>query len=328
MEWVSNMPSVQSYFFKVITKVMSLRMNSIASVPELRTFSERMSGDSISKSLLPDGTTLNRIGVDGVPVEWVNPPQVSSKSVILYLHGGGWILGWYNSYRSLVARIGLAAKSRVLAVDYRLAPENPYPAALEDSLAVYRWLLRDGIESKQIVIAGDSAGGNLTLTTLMALRDAGEPMPAAAVCISPMTDLAATGESFWKNRDALLTTKLVLSMAGHYIGSQDAHLPMISPHYGNLEGLPPLLIHVGGDEILLSDAERLAAKARGAGVEVDLVIWPKMWHVWHVYAPYLPEAQQAVDEIGSFVRKNIVGVKEQRAGYPIGLVQNENENIP
>lgn len=303
------MPSLQSYLFRVITKMFSLRMDSISSVPELRTYSEKLAREGLRKQLLPYGATINRFRADSVPVEWIVPSQVSSQSLILYLHGGGWILGWYNNHRSLVAHIGQAAKSRVLAVDYRLAPENPFPAALEDSLEAYHWLLRDGIKPSQIVIAGDSAGGNLTLTTLMALRDAGDPLPAAAVCISPMTDLAATGESFRKNKDALLTAKLALLMAKHYIGDQDPQLPLISPHYGSLEGLPPMLIHVGGDEILLSDAERLAMNARRDGIEVELVVWPKMWHVWHTYVPYLPEAQQAVNEIGNFVRKHIVSVK-------------------
>ncbi|MBU1746449.1 MAG: alpha/beta hydrolase [Chloroflexi bacterium] len=160
------MPSLQSYFFRVMTKVVSLRMNSITSIPKLRAFSEKISGSP----LLPDGVTSHRLEVDGVSIEWIVPPRISSKSVILYLHGGAWVLGWYNNHRLLVAHIGQASQSRVLAVDYRLAPENPFPAALEDSLAAYRWLLKDGIEPNQIVIAGDSAGGNLALATLMALR--------------------------------------------------------------------------------------------------------------------------------------------------------------
>ena len=263
-------------------------------------------GAGSKKPWLPCGATLYSTSADGISAEWIIPPQVSSRSVILYLHGGGWTAGWYNSHRWLVAHIGQAAKSRALAVDYRLAPEEPFPAALEDCLAVYRWLLKDGTPPEQIVMAGDSAGGNLVLTTLMALRDAGDPLPAAAVCISPMTDLAGTGESFSGNKDALLTAKFALLMARHYYGNQDSRLPLISPHNGNLTGLPPLLIQVGEDEILLSDAKRLADNARTVGVTVRLVVWPKMWHFWHGYVPYLPEARQAVEAIGKFVCEHVV----------------------
>ena len=251
---------------------------------------------------------------DGVSVEWIIPSNASSQSVILYLHGGGWTLGWYNSHRWLVAYICQAATSRALAVNYRLAPEDPFPAALEDCLAAYRWLLKSGTSPQQIVVAGDSAGGNLALATLMALRDAGDPLPAAAVCISPMTDLAGTGESFSTHKDPLLTTRFALSMARYYAGDQDPRLPLISPHYGNLDRLPPLLIHVGEDEILLSDAARLTDNARAAGVDVSLVIWPKMWHVWHAFAPYLPEAQQAIDAIGIFIRERVRSAKAKSAG--------------
>ena len=299
------MPSLQSYFFRVMTKVLSLRMNAITSIPKLRDFSNKI----YRSLLLPDGVTSQRLIVNGVSVEWIVPPSISLKSVILYLHGGAWVLGWYKNHRSLVAYIGQASQSRVLSVDYRLAPENPFPAALEDSLTAYRWLLKDGIEPNQIVIAGDSAGGNLALAMLMALRDAGDPLPAAAVCISPMTDLAGTGETLHRNKDVLLTAEFALSMARHYIGTQDACLPLISPHYGDMTGLPPLLIHAGEDEILLSDAKRLADNARNAGVDVTLVVWPRMWHVWHIYVPYLPEAKRAVHAISRFVRQHVVSDK-------------------
>ena len=254
---------------------------------------------------MPDGITVKRHKVDGITVEWIVPPERSAKSVILYLHGGAWVLGWYQNHRSLVARIGQASHCRVLAVDYRLAPENPYPAALEDSITAYRWLLKDGIAPDQTVIAGDSVGANLAIATLMALRDAGDPLPAAAVCISPMTDLACTGETFHTNKDVLLTAKFALLMSRHYVGNEDPRSPLISPHYGNMMGLPPLLVHAGEDEILLSDAERLADNARNAGVNVRLAVWPRMWHVWHIWGPHLPEAKQAVDAIGDYVREHV-----------------------
>ena len=212
------------------------------------------------RTFLPRNASNTPVTLDGVPAEWINPPGVSptSQSVILYLHGGGFTLGWTNVERWMVAHIAQAAQIRALAVDYRLAPEHPFPAALKDCLTAYRWLLSHGAAPHQVVIAGDSAGGNLTLSTLLALRDAGEPLPAAAVCISPATDLACTGESFLTRKDPLLSTRFVNTMIPHYIGDQDPRQPLISPHYARLDGLPPLLIHVGDDEILLSDSVRLA----------------------------------------------------------------------
>jgi monoterpene epsilon-lactone hydrolase len=194
---------------------------------------------------------------------------------------------------------------RALAIDYRLAPEHPFPAALEDCYTVYHWLLRNGIAPQNIVIAGDSAGANLTLAALISLRDAGIPLPSAAVCLSPMTDLLATGESFRSKHDPALTKNFALTMARHYASNQDRHLPLLSPYYGDLRELPPLLIQVGEDEILLSDAQRLADKAQHAGVAVTLVIWPNMWHVWHLLVPILPEAQEAVNAIATFIREHI-----------------------
>ena len=278
------------------------RTTSSTSIPKLRARMDSISG----KPLLPHGVELSKVKLDGVPAEWIYPPKVSPQSIILYLHGGGWTLGWTNIGRRMLAYICQAGQSRGLAVDYWLAPEYPFPAALEDCLTAYRWMLRNGISPKNIVIAGDSAGGNLVLTTLFALRDAGEPMPAAGVCISAVTDLACTGETFQTKKDPGLSTSFVRTMIQHYIGSQDPLQPLISPLYGNLTGLPPLLLQVGEDEILLSDSIRLAERAREAGVDVQLAIWPKMWHVWHTFVPMLPEATKAVNEIGAFIQERVI----------------------
>lgn len=296
------MPSVQSIIFRTFSKALSLYMSSIRSIPKLRALSEKM-----SRSLrLPDGVALHRQTLDGIPVEWVSPLNPVSHSVILYFHGGAWVLGWYQNHRVLAAHIGLASQSRVVAVDYHLAPEYPFPASLDDCLAVYRRLINDGIEPNQMIIAGDSAGANLVLAVMFTLRDANEKLPAAAVCISPMTDLAFTGRSFHTQKDALLRAEFARSMSHLYVGSHDARSPLISPHYGDMTGLPPLLIQSGENEILLSDAERLADSARHAGVEATLTVWPKMWHVWHIFAPYLPDAMRAIDEIGCFVQRHLV----------------------
>jgi acetyl esterase/lipase len=253
----------------------------------------------------PREVAIEPVRAGEVPCEWLTPPGASPRSVILYLHGGAWTLGWTGIHRRLVAHIALAAGCRALAVDYRLAPEHPFPAAPEDCVAAYRWLVSNGTRPQDIVIAGDSAGGTLTLTTLQSLRDAGEPMPAAAVCISPATDLAATGETFWTKKDPVQTPGFILAMRKLYAGDHDLKSPALSPLYGEFRGLPPLLIHAGGDEMLLSDATRLADKARAAGVDVRLEVYPRMWHVWHLLVPTLPEARRAVADIGAFIRDHL-----------------------
>jgi acetyl esterase/lipase len=172
-------------------------------------------------------------------------------------------------------------------------------------VAAYRWLLHTGTSARNIVVVGTSAGGNLIVAMLMALRDAGDPLPAAAVGISPMIDLAGTGKSFRVDKDPAHSVSFVLTMARHYAGGQDLRLPLLSPFYGDLRGLPPLLIQAGGEEILLSDATRLRDSGRRAGVDARLVVWPGMWHGWHLFGPYLPEAEQAVNDIGAFVRERL-----------------------
>lgn len=292
------MPSLQSHLFRPLTRLLAARLDTIPEVAQLRTFMAM----GPQHPLLPRGVTAQPATANGVSVEWLTPTDAAPARIVLYFHGGGWTLGWYNSHRWLVAQLAQAAAARALAVDYRLAPEHPFPAALDDCVAAYRWLLQTGHAPHHIVIAGDSSGGNLTLTTLMVLREAGDPLPAAAVCLSPMTDLEGTGPTFHTNQDAALKARFALSLARNYIGASAPRTPLISPYYGSLQGFPPLLIHVGAEEILRSDAERLATQGHAAGVDTTLVIWPGMWHVWHVFAPYLPEAAQAVQAIGAFVQ--------------------------
>jgi len=295
------MPSLRSRLFRPLARLVGARMTLLTDLARLRAF---MSVGS-SRPILPRGTQWQRVPANGVPAEWICAPGVLSDRVLLYLHGGGWVLGLYNNHRWLAAQLSRVCNARVLCVDYRLAPKAPYPAALDDCLAAYRWLLQSGIEPRHIAIGGDSAGGNLTLTTMLALRDAGEPLPAAGVCISPATDLACMGETFRTKDDAMLSPDLALMMVRSYIGQNDPLAPLISPLYADLRSLPPILIHAGESEILLSDATRLAERACVAGVDVTLKVWPAMWHVWHMFAPFLPEARQAVDDIGTFVRKHV-----------------------
>ena len=253
---------------------------------------------------------IDHIGTlaNGVPSEWVIPAGMGSERVILYLHGGAYNAGSTRSHRALAANIAYASRARALTIDYRLAPEHPYPAALVDAFSAYRWLLDEGFRPEQIAVTGDSAGGGLTIALLTALRERGYPMPAAAVVLSPWTDLSASGASWQENAkaDYLIHGSKLKEAARLYLKDTNPQTPLASPVYARLEGLPPLLIQVGSDEVLLSDSERLAENARLCGVDATLEIWEGMQHVWHFAASFLPEARQAIDEIGKFIRERTV----------------------
>ncbi len=295
------MPSPQSIPFRFAIRLSGIMMNwTSTSVPRFRKFSRAGS----NRPILPPGVRMEQVNANGVPCEWLLPDG-APEPVILYLHGGGWVLGWYNNHRWMASHLGQTAGCRVLAVDYRLAPEHPFPAALDDCVAAYRWLLNNGVPPEQIIIAGDSAGGNLTLTTALVLREAGDPLPAGLVCLSPMTDFKYGGETFYAQKDPLMTPQFLIRLADHYARQTPREHPLLSPHYADLRGLPPLLIHVGADELLLSDATRLEDNARAAGVDVRLKIWPGMWHVFQMFVPFLPEAREAIEEIGAFMKENL-----------------------
>jgi acetyl esterase/lipase len=252
----------------------------------------------------PEGVEHGAVSADGVRCEWFIPEGSPNDTALLYLHGGGFIFGVSDLHRAMLARLAQAMGVRALMVDYRLAPEHPYPAALEDCVTAYRWLLAQGTDAMNVVIAGDSAGGNLTITTLMRLRDAGDALPAAATCLSPVTDLTGAGTFQLDFRDPLLHPKAAATYRSAYVANGDSRNPLISPVLGDWRGLPPLLIHAGEDEILRNDAERAAQLAREAGVDVQLEIYPRMWHVWQLY-PSLPQARQSLDAIARFLRAHM-----------------------
>ena len=262
---------------------------------------------SIGRSILPWGVTMQKVVAGGVAAEWLVPAAGGAHGVLLYVHGGAWTIGWYEPHRWLVAHLARATGRRALALDYRLAPEDPFPAPLEDCLAAYRWLLANGTRREEIIIAGDSAGGNLTLTTMLSLRDHGEPLPAAGVCLSPVTDLAGSGEPAARVEDAGLPVDWAFQQVRMYLRETDPHLPLVSPYYADLHGLPPLLIQVGGSEHLLHDAQRFVPRAQAAGVDVTLQVWPGMWHVWQILVGLMPEANQAVAAIAAFCRQHQPG---------------------
>jgi len=252
---------------------------------------------------LPDDVRFEAVDAGGVPAEWTVAPGAGEDRVIVYFHGGGYCIGSVRTHRLLVAGLSRVTGARVLSVDYRLAPEHPHPAALEDAVAAYRHVVSLGLAPQRVALAGDSCGGGLVVATLLALRDAGDPLPAAGVCISPWFDLALSGETVQSKAaaDPICSEEMLRRMAEAYLDGRDPETPLASPLYAPLAGLPPLLVQVGTAEILLDDSRRFAERARAAGVSVDLEPWDDMVHVWHAFAMLLPEGQQAIDRIGRYL---------------------------
>jgi epsilon-lactone hydrolase len=259
-----------------------------------------------SHFLLATDITTEPVEAGGVSAEWIAAPGVAEDRVLLYLHGGGYIMGSMRTHREMISRLSRAAGMRALGLEYRVAPEHPFPAAVEDAIAAYRWLVSTGIDPRKIVIGGDSCGGGQTVATLVALRYLGEPLPAAGVCISAWTDLTHTAESFTTNAavDPVIQRELLEFMASVYLGGRDRRTPLASPLYADLHGLPPLLILVGSTETMLDDSTGLAERAQAAGVEVTLEVWDDMIHCWPLFASILPKGQQAVERIGAFIREH------------------------
>ncbi len=254
----------------------------------------------------PD-VTVEPVNANGVRAEWTSTPQADRDAALLYLHGGGYVIGSLDSHRHLVSEAGRAAGSWALALEYRLAPEHPFPAAVDDALAGYRFLLARGYRPGRIAIAGDSAGGGLVVSAMVAIRDAGLPQPGCGWCISPWVDMEATGETMTTRAgvDPMVQQAGILDMARLYLNGADPRAPMAAPIYADLNGLAPLLIQVGAAETLLDDALRLAKTAGAADVRVDLQIWPEMVHVWHLFHPELKAGLRAIADGGSFVRRMI-----------------------
>jgi acetyl esterase/lipase len=268
------------------------------------TIAERRAATESFAAQPPPGTTVEPADAGGVPAEWVVAPGVPAGRVLLYLHGGAYQIGSPATLRHMIALISAAAQAHIVSVDYRLAPEHPFPAAVEDALMAYRFLLRGGADPAAIAIAGDSAGGGLALAVLVALRDAGDPLPAAAVAMSPWTDLALTGESLRSRADVDVMIKPagMTATAATYLAGADPRHPYASPLYADLRGLPPILIHVGNAEVLLDDSTRFAARARADGVDITLEVWAEMPHVWHAFAGLLAESDQAIERLGRWLR--------------------------
>lgn len=257
-------------------------------------------GDQFS---LPEGLHVEPVETASLKGEWVKANGARSDAVLLYLHGGAYVFCSPRSHRHLVAALSEATGFAAFAPDYRLAPEYPFPAAIEDSVAAYRWLLEQDIAPNRIVIGGDSAGGGLTIATMLKLREAGLPLPAAGVCISPWVDLTLAGASYTANNEAIATRDRLAGYVKLYLtDDKDVRHPLASPAFADLKGLPPLLIQVGAAEPFYDDSLKLNAAAVTGGVDTTLEIWPEMIHVWHYFYPMLTEGRQAIARIGEFVK--------------------------
>jgi epsilon-lactone hydrolase len=262
-----------------------------------------MDARALEYKIAPD-VTVEPVTAKGVRAEWTSTPNDDRDAALMWLHGGGYVIGSLISHRHLVSEAGRAAKIWALALDYRLAPEHPFPAALEDAVSGYRYLLSRGIRPSRIAIAGDSAGGGLVVAAMLAIRDAGLEQPACGWCISPWVDMEAIGESMSSKAEAdpMVQRAGLLEMAGYYLGGADPRSPLAAPIYADLTRLAPLLIQVGAAETLFDDAVRLAKAAGAADVRVDLQIWPEMVHVWHMFHPELKAGLRAIEAGGSYVR--------------------------
>ncbi len=283
-------------------------------MPEVRAQSETLEGVRTAIAFfngryrLDPDISVTPVDAGGVPAEWVCCDASREDRVMLYIHGGCYISGSPETVRECCARLARACGVRVLSIDYRLAPEHPYPAAVDDCLAAYAWLIGEGVDPGKLVVAGESAGGGLTLATLMRLHDEGTlPLPAAGVPISPWIDLTLSHATLTTNAARDIASVAPLAMGARlYVGEDgDPRAPYTSPLFGSLSGLPPLLIQVGGGEVLLDDAIAIAHAARRQGVEVTFEVWPAMVHIWHWYAARLEEGAAAIAAIGDYVRGRI-----------------------
>lgn len=272
-------------------------------VAAMRTGMEAMT----ASAPLGEDVRITAVDAGGVPAEWVDTEGARADACVLYFHGGGYVIGSPRTHRGLVSEIGRASGVRVLSVDYRLAPEHPHPAAVEDGVRAWRFLRGQGLAAGRIGIAGDSAGGGLTVATMLALRDAGEVLPPAAVCISPWLDLTLSGESMTTKADVdpMVQREALDRMASMYAGEGLRAAPLASPLFADLAGLPEILVHVGTAETLLDDSLRFVARLREAKVEVSLDAYEDMIHVWHAFATVLPEARDAIGRIGDFFRRRL-----------------------
>ncbi len=294
------MASIQNFFIRLFLKsVVKKDKIATASIGSTRRSLEKLTG----MSLMPKGVTFEKIEYNGIKAEWTTPSNLKNPGVVLYFHGGGYVSGSIKTHRALVGRIALASKTRCLSVEYRLAPEHPFPAGLDDAIEIYHWLIKQNFDPKKIVLAGDSAGGGLVIAALLRLRDEKAPLPAAGVCMSPWLDLEVTGESATRlaDKDLMVPASGLKAFGLLYTKRENLQHPYVSPVFADPTGLPPLFIQVSDYETLLDDTMRFEKKAKAAGATVEVEIWKKMSHVWQAYGPILPEAMRAIKKLGEYI---------------------------
>jgi monoterpene epsilon-lactone hydrolase len=265
----------------------------------------------------PTDVRYEKVDAGGVRAEWFIPDGADPSRVLYYLHGGGYVLGSIESHRDPVSRLARAAKMRALVIDYRLAPEHPFPAQLEDATAAYKWLLASGLSPSRIAVAGESAGAGLTMSLLVALREGHIPLPAVAACVSPWVDLEVTGGTMTRNAPFDYVTRGTLRLYAKWFAPRDATNPLASALHADLRGLPPLLLLAGGSETLLDDARRLSDRASAHGVRVTLEVEPDMIHAWPLFASGFPRCQASLERVGAFLREHVAAGETQGAARQV-----------
>jgi len=291
--------SLRTRFWRfALRKFFRLQKQTLA---EHRAFAER--GKQFIR--VPKDVTIQVVNMDGIHAEWIIPKNILDDKVIVHLHGGGYVTGGIHSHKMMCILLAKTLGMKVLLPEYRLAPEHPFPAALEDCVKVYRWMLAHDHAASNIILSGDSAGGGLCIATGIQLRSEKAPLPFALICMSPWVDLSNRGRSHESNRsfEIVLTTETLKEWALHYTSEENLSDPLVSPVYADLHGLPPMLIQVSDNEILLDDSIMLAEKAKADGVDVTLNVWNDLWHAWQSLGDLIPESREAFEEIGSFIKK-------------------------
>lgn len=309
------MPSIAHEFFYRSARLMRKGLDMrVSNIPFLRTLSE-----TSSLGLLPAWRVkIKPVRVSGIASEWVIPPQALPGKVLLYLHGGGYAIGSMTTHRALVGKLALDNKLKALHIDYRLAPEHPFPAALEDSIHAYFWLLDQGYDPQQIVLGGDSAGGGLAIAMMLMLKELKRPLPAACICLSPWVDLTLSGDSVRRHAaaDPIVPVPELEEWAKAYAGHYTLEHPMLSPLFGDLSGLPPVLIQSSSREVLSDDARRLEQRIQAAGGEATLEVYPDLLHVWQIMWRFVPESREALANIRRFLRDIMLHTYTEKNAEP------------
>ena len=291
-----------SYRAQVIKKTIRSSVKPFLS-PTVPVKAQRLiSNIGLQIRMLPSETQISSVDLDGLPAEWVlNKHTHNNENIIIYLHGGAYNIGSPQSHRNITSRLAKATGAMVLAIDYRLAPEHPFPAGLSDVTKAYKWLLEHGHNPKNIAISGDSAGGGLTVSSALAIKEENIELPSSLGVISPWVDLTMSGESVQSNAnvDPMMRKDWLIAMGNNYATDLRPESPLCSPIFSDLTDLPPLLIQVGSDEILLDDSVRLAQQAEASGVNVELNVWENLWHLWHFHAGFFPEADKAIQDLAN-----------------------------